>query len=94
MYKIFIADDEAIIREGIACLLDYESLGFSIAREAVTGKTACQGILELSPDVVFLDIRMPEMSGFEVIREAKWIIYFFLLVLRYILLLPVLIVSE
>lgn len=71
MYKIFIADDEAIIREGIACLLDYEALGFSISGEAATGKAACRGILDLKPDVVFLDIRMPEMSGLDVIRETK-----------------------
>ncbi|MCM1256722.1 MAG: response regulator [Roseburia sp.] len=71
MYKIFIADDEAIIREGIKCLLDYESLGFTITGEASNGKTAYQGILEQMPDVVFLDIRMPEMSGLEVIRKLK-----------------------
>ena len=71
MYKIFIADDEAIIREGIKCLLDYESLGFTIVGEAANGTAAYEQILSLMPDVVFLDIRMPKMLGLDVIREAR-----------------------
>lgn len=71
MYKLFIADDEAIIREGIKCLLDYEALGFSITGEASNGETAYQEILSQQPDAVLLDIRMPKMSGLDVIREAR-----------------------
>lgn len=71
MYKVLIADDEAIIREGIKCLLDWESLGFSIVGEASTGDQAYQEILRLSPDVVLMDIRMPGMLGIDVIREVR-----------------------
>lgn len=71
MYQLFIADDEAIIREGIKCLLDYEALGFSITGEASGGDAAYQEILSKQPDVVLLDIRMPGMSGLDVIREAR-----------------------
>lgn len=71
MYNILIADDEDIIREGIKQLLDYESLGFTISAEASTGDTALQKILSEQPDVVFLDIRMPGISGLEVIRLAR-----------------------
>ena len=71
MYKILIADAEAVIREGISCLLDYESLGFVIAGEAANGRRAYQGICDLKPDVVFLDIRMPGMLGLEVIKKAR-----------------------
>ena len=37
MYNILVADDEDIIREGIKCLFDYESLGFTIVGEAANG---------------------------------------------------------
>lgn len=71
MYRILIADDEAIIREGIKCLLDWEGLGFTIAGEASNGEQAYQEILRLCPDVALLDIRMPGMSGLDAIREIR-----------------------
>lgn len=71
MYKLFIADDEATIREGIKCLLDWEDLGYEIVGEAANGDQAYQMILEHHPDLVLLDIRMPGMTGLDVIREAK-----------------------
>ena len=71
MYRVLIADDESIIREGIKCLFDWESLGYTIAGEAANGETAYQQILALQPDIVLLDIRMPGMSGLDVIREAR-----------------------
>ena len=45
MYRVLIADDESIIREGIKCLFDWESLGYTIAGEAANGETAYQQIL-------------------------------------------------
>lgn len=71
MYRVLIADDESIIREGIKCLFDWESLGYTIAGEAANGDLAYQQILSLHPDIVLLDIRMPGMSGLDVIREAR-----------------------
>ena len=55
MYKLFIADDEAIIREGLRCLLDWETLGFTIAGEAANGDAALQFLLSETPDLVLLD---------------------------------------
>jgi two-component system response regulator YesN len=71
MYHVFIADDEAIIREGIKCLFDWESLGFSIVGEAGNGELAYQEILRLQPEVALLDIRMPGLSGLDAIREIR-----------------------
>lgn len=71
MYKLIIADDEAIIREGLKCLLDWEAEGFSIAGEASNGDEALSLILSEKPDIVLLDIRMPGMSGLEVVRLAR-----------------------
>lgn len=71
MHSIFIADDEAIIREGIKCLLDYEALGYRICGEAATGEQALEKLLSLRPDVALMDIRMPGISGLEAIRAAR-----------------------
>lgn len=71
MYKLFIADDEAIIREGIKCLLDWESIGYEIVGEAENGRHAYQRILDLCPDLVLLDIRMPGMTGLEVMQKLR-----------------------
>jgi len=71
MYKYIIADDEAIIREGIKCLLDWEVLGFTLAGEAANGEQALSLIVREKPDIVLLDIRMPKMSGLDVVRLAR-----------------------
>lgn len=71
MYRILVVDDEAIIREGIKCLFDYEALGFTICGEAATGEQALAAIINLQPDVVLMDIRMPGISGLEVTKRAR-----------------------
>lgn len=71
MYKLIIADDETIIREGLKCLLDWKSEGFVIAGEAANGDEALSLILSEMPDIVLLDIRMPGMSGLDVVRLAR-----------------------
>lgn len=49
MYHVLIADDEAIIREGIKCLFDWESMGYTITGEAVNGEQALEKILSQTP---------------------------------------------
>lgn len=71
MFKLFIADDEKEIREGLKYILDWPSLGFDICGEAANGEDALSGILNLQPDLVLLDIRMPKLMGIEVAREAR-----------------------
>jgi len=66
--KILIVDDEPIVRlvlrEGLAGLPDVEIVG-----EAEDGKQALTRIAELRPDMVFLDLQMPVLGGFEVVRR-------------------------
>lgn len=71
MYHILIADDESIIRQGLKYIIDWESYGFSIIGEASNGLEALDIMKSKSPDLVLLDIRMPKLSGLEVVREAR-----------------------
>lgn len=65
---ILVADDEADVRELIADVL--ETSGYNVV-QAVNGREAFEKIASVKPDLVILDIRMPEMTGFEVCRKAK-----------------------
>jgi Response regulator containing CheY-like receiver domain and AraC-type DNA-binding domain len=69
--KVFIADDEAIIREGLKCIINWEELDFQICGEASNGEDTLKGILDLNPDLVLLDIRMPRLQGTEIVKIAR-----------------------
>lgn len=69
--KLFIADDEIDVREGLRYILDWAELGFYICGEGKNGADTLEQILISRPDVVLMDIRMPKMSGLDVIRQAK-----------------------
>lgn len=71
METLFIADDEASIREGLKCIIDWDGLGFRLCGEASNGKDALSGILAKNPDLVLLDVKMPGLHGTEVIRLAR-----------------------
>lgn len=71
MYRVLVVDDESIIREGIKCLFDWEKMGYTIADEAANGEQALRKIVTLEPDVVLMDIRMPGLTGLEVIRRVR-----------------------
>ena len=60
--KILIADDHAIVRDGIAAILRFQK-DMTLVGEAVDGPTAVQKARELAPDVVMLDLMMPNMDG-------------------------------
>src|SRR4029079_12248858 len=65
--SVMIVDDEAAARARLRRLLSEES-GVEVVRECDNGKDAVEAILDRAPDLVFLDIEMPELSGFEVLR--------------------------
>ncbi|MCR5031703.1 MAG: response regulator transcription factor [Lachnospiraceae bacterium] len=71
MYSVLIADDEKIIRQGLHYIIDWKQAGFDIIGEASDGTQALDLILKKEPDVVLLDIKMPGLSGLEVIRRAR-----------------------
>ncbi|MHB8128038.1 MAG: response regulator transcription factor [Mobilitalea sp.] len=71
MYTVFISDDEVSIREGLKCIIDWESLSFSVCGEAGNGVDALSEILAKRPDLVLMDIRMPKMHGIDVVKAAR-----------------------
>lgn len=66
--KVLIADDHAMVREGIRTLLSLQD-DMHIVAEATNGNEAVNKTLELSPDVVLMDIVMPELDGIEATRQ-------------------------
>ncbi|NJN95244.1 MAG: response regulator transcription factor [Anaerolineales bacterium] len=68
--KIFIADDSLIVREHLVTLLD-ELTGVEIVGQAGNVAEAISGIRSLRPDVVILDIRLPDGSGIDVLQNVK-----------------------
>lgn len=68
--KILIADDHPVVREGLIAMLSRE-VDFDVVGEAKDGVEAVNKTKELSPDVVLIDLRMPEMDGVEAMRQIK-----------------------
>jgi len=66
--RVLIVDDHPVVRTGIRNLLD-PAIGISVVGEASTGSEALQMIESLQPQVVLLDMKLPDMSGIEVIKQ-------------------------
>ncbi len=71
MYQLLIIDDEPMVRAGIKQLIPWEKYNFEICAEGLDGKDGLRKVLDFSPDLVLVDVKMPGISGIELIREAK-----------------------
>ena len=71
MYKLIIADDEEIIRESLAKLINWEELGFEIVGSLEDGSDVIELLNNMPVDVVLTDIYMNHMSGIDVARFVK-----------------------
>ena len=66
--RILIVDDHAVVRRGVRSLLESEA-GFEITGEATTGREAVDMARRLQPDVVVLDLSLPELNGLDATRQ-------------------------
>lgn len=62
--RLLIADDHAVVREGLRLILTAQR-DFEVVGEAATGREAVELAQRLKPDVVLMDISMPELSGLD-----------------------------
>lgn len=71
MLRVFLAEDEFVIREGIKKNIDWEAHQCELCGEAGDGETALEKVRELKPDLIISDIRMPFMDGLTFCSKAK-----------------------
>lgn len=71
MYKVFLADDEMWISFGLKKLIEKSELPFQVIGEATNGVTTLEELEDKKPDVLFTDIRMPGLTGLELLEQIN-----------------------
>lgn len=71
MYKVFLVDDEPWVLMGLKSMLNWGTHGFSIVGEASDGVSARERIRYMKPDLIISDIRMPGMSGLDLLESVQ-----------------------
>ena len=71
MLKIFLAEDEVVVRETIKRMIPWEELGFELVGEAADGEMALPLLIRQQPDLLITDIKMPFMDGLTLAKLAK-----------------------
>ncbi len=70
MIKVMLVDDQNLVRKGVRSLIELSD-GIEVVAESADGADAVERIPEIQPDVVLLDMRMPGLSGLDVLRNLN-----------------------
>ncbi|MCR4934576.1 MAG: response regulator [Lachnospiraceae bacterium] len=70
MFKVLLVDDEPFIIQGLSMLIDWKKEGFEIVATASNGEEALDYIKSETPDIVFADIKMPNMTGIDLLKKV------------------------
>jgi two-component system NarL family response regulator len=68
--RVLVVDDHSLLRTGVANIINQEP-GFEVVAEAANGRDAIGAFVACRPDVVLMDLRMPEMEGVEAVRRIR-----------------------
>src|SRR5580700_6931985 len=68
--RVLCVDDHPVVRDGLAAIINLQR-DMTLAGSAATGGEALERYSELHPDVALVDLRLPDMSGFELIKKIK-----------------------
>jgi len=71
VYSIMIVEDEYLVRQGIASLVNYEQFGMQVIAQAENGREAWQKFQENPADILLTDINMPQMNGLELAKLVR-----------------------
>ena len=71
MYKILLVDDERIILEGIAAVIEWEKLDTVLIGKAGSGREAYEMVEQNPPHIIITDVKMPELDGIGLIEKVK-----------------------
>lgn len=71
MYKLLIIDDEPLVQAGIRSMLSWEDLGIDVCGIAANGQAGWELMEQEHPDIIITDVKMPIMSGLELLKKTR-----------------------
>lgn len=71
MLKVLIVDDDKLVREMLTHIIDWQAHGFEVIGEAVDGQSCIDIYDEVKPDLIILDMSMPQLNGLDVIKYIR-----------------------
>ena len=71
MYKVFLVEDEIVVRDGLKTIVPWQQYGFVLVGDAPDGEAALPQIRQTQPDILITDIRMPFLDGLSLARIVR-----------------------